>query len=178
MQKIENDRVNFLSLIDLLKIRAQTIDEIIENSEFYFNEPEIYEEKGVKKFFKNDHSIEFLKNLHSTLNNIKDFGAENTEKVIRNLADSLDVKAGTLIHPLRLALTGKTTSPGIFDVIFTSCKGASVPVNDKKVERFPLFTITTSTLVLCSSILFTRLSRFPCSHPIINVKLTSTVTTP
>ncbi|MCK4754945.1 MAG: glutamate--tRNA ligase, partial [Calditrichia bacterium] len=42
---------------------------------------------------------------------------ENMEKIVRELADTLGIKAGTLIHPLRLALTGRTTSPGIFDVM-------------------------------------------------------------
>jgi glutamyl-tRNA synthetase len=117
LKKVEQDHQNFLLLIDLVKTRAQTIDEVFNSIDFYFTDPESYEEKGINKFFKNDGSIDLLKILLSTFQETDDYGIENTEKVIRDLAESLDLKAGTLIHPLRLALTGKTTSPGIFDVI-------------------------------------------------------------
>jgi glutamyl-tRNA synthetase len=116
-QKIEEDRQNFLFLIDLVKTRAQTVEEIIENTDYYFTDPESYEEKGVNKYYKNDDSLDLLERLLSSLKKVEDYRAENTEKIIRDLADSMDLKAGTLIHPLRLALTGRITSPGIFDVI-------------------------------------------------------------
>ena len=43
--------------------------------------------------------------------------AGTLETDIRSLAEEMGIKAGTLIHPLRLALTGRTSSPGIFDVL-------------------------------------------------------------
>jgi glutamyl-tRNA synthetase len=116
-QKIEKDRQNFLYLIDLIKTRSQTIDEIIDNIEFYFKDPETYEETGVNKYFRTEQSRDILNRLSATLENLDIFSAENSENVIRDLAESLAMKAGTLIHPLRLALTGKTASPGIFDII-------------------------------------------------------------
>jgi glutamyl-tRNA synthetase len=130
-QKIELDRQNFLFLIDLVKTRAQTIDEIVENTTFYFADPESYEEKGVHKYYKNDDSSELLERLLSSFKKFEDYSAENTEKIIRDLAESLDMKAGTLIHPLRLALTGRTTSPGIFDVIQILGKPAVI----KRIEN-------------------------------------------
>ncbi len=115
--KIEKDRQNFLFLIDLVKTRAQTVNEIYENIEFYFSDPGSYEEKGVDKYFRNDDAIDLLDRLMSQLIKEENFDAENMEKIVRELADTLGIKAGTLIHPLRLALTGRTTSPGIFDVM-------------------------------------------------------------
>jgi len=116
-EKIEKDRHNFLFLIDLVKTRAQTINEISENIEFYFIDPQAYEIKGVDKYFRNDDSVEILEQLMSSLKNVEDYSTENVETVIRDLAESLKIKAGVLIHPLRLALTARTTSPGIFDLI-------------------------------------------------------------
>lgn len=114
---IENNQKNFLYLIDLIKTRAHTINEVVDSTAFYFDDPDEYEKKGVEKYFKNNNSKDLLYKLISTLQDTDEFGTENTEKVIRDLAESMDIKAGILIHPLRLALTGKTTSPGIFDVI-------------------------------------------------------------
>ena len=131
LQRIENDRQNFLFLIDLAKTRAQTINEIIDNIDFYFNDPDSYETKGVDKYFKKDDSIDLLDHLLSALKNAENYSAENIEIVIRDLAETLDIKAGTLIHPLRLALTGRTTSPGIFDVIQVLGK----PMVIKRIEK-------------------------------------------
>jgi len=116
-KKVENERQNYLLLLDLVKIRVQTIDEIIDDTEFYFTEPERYEEKGVNKYFREGESSILLKGLLGSLKTTDEFSAENTEIIIRDLAESMGIKAGNLIHPLRLALTGKTTSPGIFDVM-------------------------------------------------------------
>ena len=73
--------------------------------------------KMLKKYFRENDSVILLNNLLSSFKNLDDYREENAEVVIRNLAESTKVKAGALIHPLRLALTGKTTSPGIFDII-------------------------------------------------------------
>ncbi len=132
--KVENDRQNYLLLLDLVKTRVQTIDEIIENTEFYFSQPERYEEKGVNKYFRDNDSKILLNNLLSSFKNIDDYRAENAEVVIRNLAESTEVKAGALIHPLRLALTGKTTSPGIFDVIQILGKSEVIRRIEKAIE--------------------------------------------
>ena len=43
---------------------------------------------------------------------------QNIESFLRNYAEELNMSAGKLIHPLRLALTGSTASPGIFELIY------------------------------------------------------------
>jgi glutamyl-tRNA synthetase len=115
--KIEKDKDNFSHLIELVKIRAQTVEEVYESIKFYFDDPDTYEENGINKYFRNHDVVASLKNLIKSLNKEEVFEAENLEKIIREFADTHDIKAGTLIHPLRLALTGRTNSPGIFDVM-------------------------------------------------------------
>lgn len=133
-EKIEKDRHNFLFLLDLVKTRAQTINEIIENIEFYFKDPHSYEINGVDKYFRNSNSAELLEQLLLSLKNVEDYSAENVEKVIRDLAESLEIKAGVLIHPLRLALTARTTSPGIFEVIQILGKDTVIKRIEKAVK--------------------------------------------
>ena len=48
---------------------------------------------------------------------LEDFTEENIEKVYRELSEELQLKAGQLIHPTRLALTGRTATPGLFEVM-------------------------------------------------------------
>jgi len=114
---IENKKENFLHLIDLVKVRAQTIKEVYEGITFFFYDPETYEEKGMEMYLKKNGILELLKRLLLFLTVEKVFKADNLERMIRDFADNEGIKAAVIIHPLRLALTGRTTSPGIFDIM-------------------------------------------------------------
>jgi glutamyl-tRNA synthetase len=114
---VGKNRTSFEHLIDLVKTRAQTLPEITGAIQFYFSDPAQYEEKGVNKYFRNENTHDFLKRIENVLKDTIIFGAENLEEIIRSLAELMSIKAGDLIHPLRLSLTGQTVSPGIFDVM-------------------------------------------------------------
>ena len=114
---IDKNKASFEQLINLVKTRAQTVPEVYESVKFYFSDPDKYEEQGIDKYYKNENALQLLQSIEKTLKEETPFDAENLEKSIRDLAESLDIKAGVLIHPLRLALTGHTVSPGIFDIL-------------------------------------------------------------
>ena len=57
---------------------------------------------------------------------LSDWSAETTEAAVRNYADSANVKLGSVAQPLRAALTGRITSPGIFDVLAVLGKADSL----------------------------------------------------
>lgn len=111
----------FKYLIRLFQIRSQTVKELTENLRLFFEDPAEYEEKGVKKFFLKENSATILNDLFELFKNQSDNffdDLDQIEQAIRQLAESKGLSAGKVIHPLRLALTGKTASPGIFELIF------------------------------------------------------------
>ena len=55
--------------------------------------------------------------LHTVLAAVTDWSAETTEAAMRAFAEQNGMKLGAVAQPLRVALTGRTTSPGIFDVL-------------------------------------------------------------
>ena len=103
-------------LADLVKLRAETLNDFEDRLYFYYNEPKSYNEKGIKKYFGFD-SINLLQQINQILNLENDFETEKIENIVRNLADEFNISAAKLIHPLRLALTGDIASPGIFEII-------------------------------------------------------------
>ncbi|TFH00958.1 MAG: glutamate--tRNA ligase, partial [Calditrichales bacterium] len=123
----------FSKLIDLAKIRAQTFTELMDTISFYFEAPQTYEEKGVDTYFSSLNASDILKKLHNVLNTTESFDEATLETRIRDLADAEGVKAGQLIHPLRLALTGRTTSPGIFEILAILGKSSSLDRLNKAV---------------------------------------------
>ena len=55
--------------------------------------------------------------LLAALGGVKNWSAESTEAAMRDFAEQNGLKLGGVAQPLRVALTGRTTSPGIFDVL-------------------------------------------------------------
>jgi len=114
---LSRDKEDLLKIIALLKPRLKRLSEISDMSRYFFRDPETYAEKAVKKHWSSPDVIEQLTNLKDQLAGVSDFNEESIEGVIRGLAEKLNKGAGKIIHPLRLALTGVSFSPGIFEVM-------------------------------------------------------------
>lgn len=97
--------------------RFSNIDDLVEKSSFLFKEGLDFEPGAAEKYLKERRVLENLKKLKERFEPLSSFGPEDIEKEMRSLAAELGIKAGDLIHPCRVALTGRTAAPGIFDVI-------------------------------------------------------------
>jgi glutamyl-tRNA synthetase len=105
-------------IIELHKMRARTLKEIAEQMSVYFvpDDGVDYEPEAVKKHLKGDDLAATMSALRDTLAAVEPFDVAAAEAALRSLAESRGLGAGKLIHPLRVALTGKLASPPIFDV--------------------------------------------------------------
>ncbi|XSG82446.1 MAG: glutamate--tRNA ligase [Methyloligella sp. ZOD6] len=99
-----------------LKERAKTLIELIENAAFLFaSRPLALDEKAAKLL--DETGRETLAALRPKLEALADWSPETLEACVRDFADATDRKLGKVAQPLRAALTGRSTSPGIFDVL-------------------------------------------------------------
>ncbi len=106
------------SLIDLLRIRARTIIDIVRQAEPYLRETITYDPEAVAKQWKDrPATIQLLQVARDALDAAPAWTSEALEPVLRSLAESRGIAAGKIFQPLRVALTGLTVSPGIFDVL-------------------------------------------------------------
>lgn len=107
-----------LSLIDLLKVRSRTIDDIVRQAMPYLAEHVSYDPDAVAKQWKDrPASIEMLSSVRDTLASLYTWEPPQMEEALRKHAEQRGVGAGKLFQPLRVALTGLTVSAGIFDVL-------------------------------------------------------------
>ncbi len=113
---VTEDKEYLGKVIKLARTRAKNIADLFSESDYYFRDPEDYDAKGVKKHFKTGLSPR-LRTLVGDFTRLADFSAEGVEAIIRGRAEEWGISAGKLIHPLRLALTGKTASPGLFELM-------------------------------------------------------------
>ncbi|NWF98299.1 MAG: glutamate--tRNA ligase [Nitrospirae bacterium] len=99
-----------------LQERAKTLDELADSLNFYITEKVEYNPKAKSKFLKTE-NIEFLKSIKSSLENTGDLSLHKLENIFKSIAEKYNVKLGSIAQPVRVALTGKSESPGIFEVI-------------------------------------------------------------
>jgi glutamyl-tRNA synthetase len=108
----------FLALIELLKVRARNLDDIVRQARAYFLDEIEYEEAAVQKHWKDPAAVrEQLAALRQRFATVSPWDEATLESALRALADELGIGAGKLIHPLRVSLTGLAVSPGIFEVL-------------------------------------------------------------
>ncbi len=105
-----------MDVVGLLKDRAGVLSDFVEWSEYFFQEPISYEEKGVRKQF-NAENADRLEELANRYEASKSFTHDPLYETLKEMAAEQDVKAGVLIHPTRLAVTGMTTGPGLFELL-------------------------------------------------------------
>jgi glutamyl-tRNA synthetase len=108
-----------------LKPRAKTLNEIAEGAEFLFKTcPLDFDEKA--SALLDDAARALLTKTADALLTVQIWTVEAIEEVIRRVAEDAGLGLGKVAQPLRAALTGRTVSPGIFDVLFLLGKEESL----------------------------------------------------
>jgi glutamyl-tRNA synthetase len=117
-----------------LKARAHTLNELAEGARFLFDKRPLAMDDAAAALLTPE-SRAILKSAHQALSQVNSWEHDALELSIREVADSAGVKLGKLAQPLRAALTGRTTSPGIFDVLALLGQGESLKrIEDQIVE--------------------------------------------
>ena len=110
------DKAILRALIPILKGRSKTLVEMAEAAKFCFVAEIEYEKKGDDKFLKKE-VLPLLDNLLQALSETSPFDQAALEKTFVSYLEANEIKLKKIAQPLRMALTGKTASPGIFEVI-------------------------------------------------------------
>jgi len=98
-----------------LRERAKTLVELAQSMKYYLLEEVEIDQKARDKVLKPD-GIALLADLREALSGVADFTAPEIEKTFASIVDKKGVKLGNLAQPARVAITGGTASPGIFEV--------------------------------------------------------------
>lgn len=96
--------------------RTHTLKEMAEKTRCYFEDINEYDAAGVKKWIK-EGSVEILKDCLTTLQGLETWEAAVIDKALEGVAERHEVGMGKVGQPLRLAMTGTPTSPGIGDTM-------------------------------------------------------------
>jgi glutamyl/glutaminyl-tRNA synthetase len=107
----------FFAVLELFRPRAKRLDDFVSQSRFFFTDQIGYDSAAVQKHLRVPGMDEHLAAVDAALAELETFDAASIEAAIRATAAARGVKAASLIHAMRVAVTGKTVSPGLFDVL-------------------------------------------------------------
>jgi glutamyl-tRNA synthetase len=132
---IEGDQIDLLvRAMSELKARAHTLIQLAEGAEFLFAKRPIEADSAAKALL-DETGRALLAAAHTALSEVNDWNHDALDASIRAVAEAQGAKLGKLAQPLRAALTGRTTSPGIFDVLALLGKAESLArIADQMVE--------------------------------------------
>lgn len=104
-------------LAGLFRERMNTLAEITRHAEYFFQDPEAYDEKGLKNALKTPDLPAVVEALAERLSAVEPFTHDPIEAAVRAVAEGRGIGAGKVIHPARLALSGRTEGPGLFELM-------------------------------------------------------------
>lgn len=133
---IENPQSISLA-VETLQPRSRTLVEMAKASLFYFKDTLEFDENGVKKFFKPQMS-EPLTECADLMETLGEFTEPALGEIFKKVMEKHDLNFGKIAQPLRVALTGKTVSPGIFEMILALGREKSVIRIREAIKLIPL----------------------------------------
>ena len=107
----------FHAVLELLKPRARRLQDFVAHGLFFFTDTIEYEPAAVEKHLLAGGLGEHLVALAAAFAELPGFDAASTDAALRAVADARGVKAGALIQAVRVAVTGRAVSPGLFEVL-------------------------------------------------------------
>jgi glutamyl-tRNA synthetase len=105
-----------LKFVAALKERCKLLTDFVEQGRYFFVDKFEYEDKGAKKHFVPE-SAGYLTRWLEAIGSTERFEVESLEYSLRGLCEELEIKPAALIHPTRLALTGTTKGPSLFELM-------------------------------------------------------------
>ena len=124
-------------LVDLLRPRAKRLTDFVDLARPFLSETVEYEAEAVDKHLSAPDLSAHVAALAGTLRALDLFDEPHVEASVRKTATERGVKAGVLIHATRVAVTGRTASPGLFEVLVLLGRARSV----ERLERLVSFLV-------------------------------------
>jgi glutamyl/glutaminyl-tRNA synthetase len=107
----------FCAVLDLFKPRAKRLTEFVERGKPFFADVTEYDAAAQKKLWAAPETRDLLTALADRLASVDPFDPPTIEPIVRALADERGVKATALMQAVRLAVSGSSASPGLFEMM-------------------------------------------------------------
>ena len=133
---ISADPAKVTQIVGLVKDRISFVKELWSQTSYFFIPPESYEEKSVKKRWKED-TPQRMRELIDILEGIQDFASDDTEKIVLGWITKNNFHMGNVMNAFRLAVVGECKGPHMFDITAIIGKEETIKRIKKAIEVLP-----------------------------------------
>ena len=129
------DRATFVRVAPLLQPRAKSVVDMLEQSRPFIVDASFlpYDEKAVKKFLT-DETKPLLAEIAERIKALGEFTEQSLEDVHRQFLEDKDIKFKVIAQPIRVAIVGKTQSPGLFETMIALGREQTLARLERAVE--------------------------------------------
>jgi glutamyl-tRNA synthetase len=120
------------AVVGLVKDRVNFVQELWDQSFFFFEAPASYDEKVVKKRWKEESPAQ-MSELAGILEQIEDFSAHNQEEIVKSWIENKGYHQGNIMNAFRLAVVGESKGPHMFDITATIGKDETISRLNKAI---------------------------------------------
>jgi len=135
LYKEEFDRKWLFDIVKLFQERIRTTYDFVDLADFFFKDEIEYDPEAVKKLFVPE-AKNILQGAASRFSDLGQFDIHTTETTVRAMAEELGIKPAKIIHPIRLATTGKTAGAGLFETIALLGKEKTIVRIKLAIDKF------------------------------------------
>jgi len=121
-------------VVSLVKERVSFVKELWDQSYFFFVSPASYDEKVVKKRWKDESPVQIAE-LAEVLDGMDDFSAHNQEEIVKAWIESKGYHLGNIMNAFRLAVVGESKGPHMFDITATIGKEETIARLEKAIKE-------------------------------------------
>jgi glutamyl-tRNA synthetase len=121
-------------VVEAIGDRLKVLSDVVEYGKFLFVEELEYEPRAVRKRLLKEGAAEILLGARDALSKAEPFNEEHVEDAVRRIAEKKGLSGAAVIHPIRVAVTGKAVGPGIFEALVLLGKEKTLARLDKAVR--------------------------------------------
>lgn len=126
----------FARVIETLGERIHFFTDVADQAGYFFTDDYAFDEKVVQKRLKKEGAMDGLRELRGRFAELPEFSAASTEQALRKLAEEKGAGAGALVHPVRVAVSGRGEGPSLFHMLEVLGKDRVVKRIDAALARF------------------------------------------
>jgi glutamyl/glutaminyl-tRNA synthetase len=122
-------------VIKLMQGRFKSFSQFIDYADYFFVDKIDIEPQEFKSVLNEEGISGILKEFKEELSALKCWDEKSIEDIVREIASSLQIKGGKIIHPIRVALTGKKIGPGLFELIVVLGQEKTIKRLEEAIEK-------------------------------------------
>jgi len=135
----KNEDNNYvIKVIEIMQERIKSLIEMQNITDYFFEDPTEYDEKAVRKNWKDNSVNELINRFTKSLTKTTDWTTDNIEAALRNISEKEVISAGKIIHPTRLAISGTSSGPSLFEMMELLGKTTCIRRLNTAINKLPI----------------------------------------